>query len=138
MNERLKVLICIDGSENSLRAVEFARDMLISTDAYFSLLVVVTPLDCDYFMEKTAPVCDVDGISKAKSRAAVSLMEEAGAQYCLMTLTGVPTEVILKQSARHSLVIMGRKGSAASPNVSLGGVAGQVSQNINVPLVLVP
>ncbi|MBN1110271.1 MAG: universal stress protein [Methanomassiliicoccales archaeon] len=138
MNDRLKVLICIDGSENSLRAVEFARDMLISTDAYFSLLVVVTPLDCDYFMEKTAPVCDVDGISKAKSRAAVCLMEEAGAQYCLMTLTGVPAEVILKQSARHSLVIMGRKGSAASPKVTLGGVAGQVSQNINVPLVLVP
>ncbi len=128
----------MDGSENSLRAVELARDLLISVDAYFSLLVVVTPMDCDYFMEKTAPICDVDGIGHAKSQAAVSLLEEAAAQYCLSILTGNPAEVILKMSNRHSLVIMGRKGSSSFPSITLGGVAGQVSQNIKVPLLLVP
>ena len=74
MSDRRKVLVCVDGSENSLRAVEFARDMLVSADAYVTLLVVVTPMDCDYFMEKTAPVCDVDAIAKAKSRAAASIL----------------------------------------------------------------
>jgi hypothetical protein len=47
--------------------VEFARDLLVSSDAHITLLVVVTPMDCDYFMERTAPVCDVDAIAKAKS-----------------------------------------------------------------------
>ncbi|OPX60698.1 MAG: hypothetical protein A4E30_01107 [Methanomassiliicoccales archaeon PtaB.Bin215] len=41
-------------------------------------------------------------------------------------------------SAKHHLVIMGRKGSGSSMAISLGGVSGQVSQNIKVPLLLVP
>lgn len=138
MSDRRKVLVCVDGSENSLRAVEFARDMLISADAYVTLLVVVTPMDCDYFMEKTAPVCDVDAIAKAKSRAAASLLRESGVDHCLSTLTGNPADVILKMSSKHHLVVMGRKGSGSSPAISLGGVSGQVSQNIKVPLMLVP
>lgn len=138
MNDRRKVLVCVDGSENSLRAAEFARDLLVSADAYVTVLVVVTPMDCDYFMEKTAPVCDVDAIAKAKSRAAASILEEAGVDHCLSALTGNPADVILKMSARHHLVIMGRKGSGISPAISLGGVSGQVSQNIKVPLLLVP
>jgi len=128
----------VDGSENSLRAVEFARDLLISSDPSVTLMVVVTPMDCDYFMEKSAPVCDVEGIAKAKSRGAASLLEEAGINYCISMLSGNPAEVILRHSSRHSLVIMGRKGSGSSMNISLGGVAGQVSQNIKVPLLLVP
>jgi nucleotide-binding universal stress UspA family protein len=138
MNDRKKVLLCVDGSENALRAVEFARDLLAPLDAYFTLLVVVTPMDCDYFMEKDAPVCDVDGIGRAKSRAASSLLEEAGMDHCLSALTGNPAEVILKMSGKHSLVVMGRKGSGSLQSISLGGVAGQVSQNIKVPLLLVP
>lgn len=138
MNDRRKVLVCVDGSDNSLRAVEFARDLLVSADAYVTVLVVVTPMDCDYFMEKTAPVCDVDAIAKAKSRAAASILKEAGVDHCLSALTGNPAEVILKMSAKHHLVIMGRKGSGSSPAISLGGISGQVSQNIKVPLLLVP
>lgn len=138
MNDRKKVLLCVDGSENSMRAVEFARDLLMSTDCYITMLVVVTPMDCDYFMEKSAPVCDVEGIGKAKSGMAASLLEEAGMQYCVSTMTGNPAEVILKAASRHSLVIMGRKGSGSSMVISLGGISGQVSQNIKVPLLLVP
>ena len=138
MNDRLKILVCVDGSENSLRAVELARDIFVPLDAYLTLLVVVTPMDCDYFMEKTAPACDIDGIAKAKSNAAISLIEESGGRYCLSTMKGNPPEVILTASSRHDLVIMGRKGSCAATNISLGGVAGQVSQNIKIPLLLVP
>ena len=118
--------------------MEFARDLLVPLDPYVTLLVVVTPMDCDYFMEKTAPVCDVEGIGKAKSRAAASLLQESGIDYCLSTLSGNPAEVILRSSNKHTLVIMGRKGSGSSQTISLGGVAGQVSQNIKVPLMLVP
>jgi len=138
MNDRKKVLLCIDGSENSLRAVEHARDLIGPCNPRFTLLVVVTPMDCDYFMEKTAPVCDVDGIARGKSEAAASLLEEAGLEYCLSAMTGNPAEVIIKSAARHSLVVMGRKGSGSMGVISLGGVAGQVSQNIKVPLLLVP
>jgi nucleotide-binding universal stress UspA family protein len=138
MNDRKKILLCVDGSENSLRAVELTRDLAMSMDSYITLLVVVTPMDCDYFMERTAPACDVEGIGKARSRAAASLLEESGAQYCLSTMTGNPADVILKASSRHSLVVMGRKGSGSSAALSLGGVSGQVSQNIKVPLLLVP
>jgi len=138
MSDRRKVLVCVDGSENSLRAVEFARDLIVPTDAYVTLMVVVTPMDCDYFMEKTAPVCDVDAIAKAKSRAAASLLKESGVDHCLSALTGNPADVILKASTKHHLVVMGRKGSGSSSAISLGGVSGQVSQNVNVPLLLVP
>ncbi len=138
MSERRKVLVCVDGSENSLRAVEFARDLLVPIDAYVTLLVVVTPMDCDYFMDRTAPVCDMDAIAEAKSRAAASLLMEAGVDHCLSALTGNPAEVILRAAVRHDLVVMGRKGSGSSPAIALGGVAGQVSQNVNVPLLLVP
>jgi nucleotide-binding universal stress UspA family protein len=138
MDDRKRVLLCVDGSENSLRAVEFARDLLMSVDAYVTVMVVVTPMDCDYFMERTAPVCDIDGIGKAKSTAAISLLEEAGIDHCLSSIGGNPAEMILKTASRHSLVIMGRKGSGASDAISLGGVAGQVSQNIKVPILLVP
>lgn len=138
MSDRKKVLVCVDGSENSLRAVEFARDLLVSNDAYVTLMVVVTPMDCDYFMEKTAPVCDVDAIAKAKSRAAASLLKESGVDHCLSAMTGNPADVILKVSSKHHMVVMGRKGSGSSPQISLGGVSGQVSQNTKVPLLLVP
>jgi len=138
MSDRRKVLVCVDGSENSLRAVAFARDLLVSAAAYVTLLVVVTTMDWDYFMEKTAPICDVDAIAKAKSRAAGSILRESGVDHCLSSLTGNPAEVILKMSGKHDLVVMGRKGSGISTAISLGGVSGQVSQNINVPLLLVP
>jgi len=138
MSDRRKVLVCIDGSENSLRAVEFARDLLVSNDAYVTLLVVVTPMDCDYFMEKTAPACDVDAISKAKSRAAASLLKESGIGYCLSTMTGNVAEMILKASSKHDMVVMGRKGSGVSPEISMGAISGQVSHHIKVPLLLVP
>lgn len=138
MSDRRKVLVCVDGSDNSLRAVEFARDLLVTTDAYVTLLVVVTPMDCDYFMEKTAPVCDVDAIAKAKSRAASSILRESGVDHCLSAQTGNPAEVILKMSNKHHILVMGRKGSGSSPAISLGGVSSQVSQNVKVPLILVP
>ena len=138
MSDRKKVLVCIDGSENSLRAVEFARDLLVSHDSYVTLLVVVTPMDCDYFMEKTAPVCDVDAIAKAKSRAAASVLKESGVDHCLSALTGNPAEVILKASAKHHMVVMGKKGSGVSPEITMGAISGQVSHHIKVPLLLVP
>jgi nucleotide-binding universal stress UspA family protein len=138
MNDREKVLICVDNSENSLRAVEFARDMLLSVDSYVTLLTVVTPLDCDYFMEKNSPACDFESIARMKSRVAASLLEEAGVHFCLSAMVGNPPEAILKASSRHKLVVMGRKGSGSSPSISLGGVAEQVSHNIKVPLLLVP
>ena len=105
------MLICVDNSENSLRAVEFARDMLLSVDSYVTLLTVVTPLDCDYFMEKDSPACDFESIARMKSRVAASLLEEAGVHFCLSTMVGNPAEAILKASSRHKLVVMGRKGS---------------------------
>lgn len=138
MNDREKVLICIDGSENSLRAVEFARDMLLSSDSFVTLLVVVTPMDCDYFMDKSAPVCDIETIGKVKSSSASSILEESGTRYCVSTMSGSPAEVILKAAPKYELVVMGRKGSGSERLMTLGGVAGQVSQNIMVPLLLVP
>ena len=73
----------------------------MSADAYITLLVVVTPMDCDYFMEKTAPVCDVDAIAKAKSRAAASILKEAGG----ILLESTPRGLKLDDVRRHILQV---------------------------------
>lgn len=140
-----KILVPLDGSGWSQRAVPHARDIARANDAELILLHVFKPPASEY----------TDQISLAGQDAQIQQMREQMKQYLIglrSELRGeqlqVRTHMIEGTSPAHlicdyvssegiDLVVMSTHGRSGLTRFLFGSVANQVMQCVNVPVLLI-
>ena len=137
------ILIPVDGSEHSLRAVKhFLRLAARGEAMQIHLLNVQPPVVSGHiFIYLTAEV-----IEKVRSEAAAAetgdaraLLDHAGVPYVLHVGDGDVAEVIARyvNDNQCDAIIMGTRGMGAIRNLTLGSVATKVIHLVDIPVTLV-
>ncbi len=135
----------MDGSENSLRAVDKAIEMALSFSASVVIINVVSPSDIKYYSGKgKEPSCEDAERANSKLCEAVERMHASRVLYDTKVVSGNPAEQILQEAEgeteedRYDLIIMGSKGDSEGQRFLFGSVAQKVTQHSRVAVLVVP
>lgn len=126
------ILVAVDGSEHSLAAVSFVRDLPVDTISCPECLVTViealNPLDSASHDAYKAPLIQ-----------ATKILQERCFQVRNEFILGYPAEIIINyaEENRPDIIVMGAKGLRATLGILLGGVAQQVIEYASSPVLIV-
>jgi nucleotide-binding universal stress UspA family protein len=140
----LKVLIPVDGSDTSQRAIEH----VIATPAYkdgadIHLINVQPPLPMGHRASSVVGHAKVEDYHREEGLKALHATQQrldaAGVKYHCHIAVGDPAEVIVQYAKQHSVdqIVMGTHGHGRIASVLMGSVAKKVLENAHVPVVLV-
>lgn len=123
-----KILIAIDGSEHSMAALDLLSSLPLPGGTNVTVLGVFLPRNAsDYYAYE--PIL----------RQAEEKLRQLGVQAHTELLAGQPTEIIhqISEEQHPHLIVLGAKGRRATAGIHLGGVAQQVVEYSNSPVLVV-
>jgi nucleotide-binding universal stress UspA family protein len=141
----MKILLAVDGSKHSLRAVK----CLIEHAEWYREKPLVELVNVHLPVPKIRGMGAVIGASRLRryydreGRTALSkarkLLDAAGIKYSPRMLVGAVAESIVREArlARCDLIMIGTRGMSAAANLLLGSCANRVVNLSSVPVLLV-
>ena len=140
----MKLLVAIDGSKNSLRALKYATK-LAGRLAEPAELVLVNAHDdialrgASQFVGKDAVKGYLDDIAREELKEAIAAADKAKVPYTVRMARGPVAQAIVKVGADESVdtIVLGSKGRTALKDLLIGSVAQRVIAIAEVPVVLV-
>lgn len=139
----MKILIPVDGSELSLKAMRVAMNLLqqglsgslvlANVQEPANLYEMVVAPDSE-ILQRVSTAAGVDALEKAES-----LLMEAGVVYEREIATGDPAHTIVDIAERFAcdMIIMGARGASALRSALLGSVSNEVLHSAHVPVMIV-
>lgn len=129
----MKVLIPVDGSERSHRALEYAiRSLDHSRATQLRLINVQPPVSFARRLRLRAEdIRREQQLEGGKAlRHAQAMLDKAGIRYDAHVESGPVAETIVKLAKRWKcdVIVMGTRGAGSTPNLILGSVAMKVVQ----------
>ena len=138
-----RIVVGVDGSDHSTRAVQWCADHAAALDAE---VIVVHVIDAPVYLgtsgvpipalspEQRQDLHDLVGGEWCKPLA------DAGVPYRVELRDGSPTIAIMRaaESERAELVVTGRRGRGGFAELVLGSTSHQLSHHLDRPLVIVP
>lgn len=137
-----KILIPIDGSETSLRALAHAIDWAHAS-GHLKLVLVNVQQTLERWhaggLLNKETLAQLQQLGEADAVKALVLVDAAGLTYEFMVLFGQPGEVIARVAKEQGCVaiVMGTRGLSDLEHVFLGSTAHKVIQLAEVPVTLV-
>lgn len=138
----MKLLIPVDGSERSHRAVQHVIDTFDHSGATQVRLINVQP-EVPFARKWRLKAEDIHGEQQRQGRRALrharTLLDQAGIEHDARIESGPAAETIIRHAQRWKcdIVIMGTRGVGATPNLVLGSVAMKVAQSSPCAVTLV-
>jgi nucleotide-binding universal stress UspA family protein len=129
LSERsLNILLAYDGSNHALAAIDMLRDLPLSHDSQITLLGVLIPRESSNH-----------SILEAALENGENRLKEKGFKAASELILGYPAEILLQQAEekKPDLIIVGAKGLRATLGILLGGVAQQIVEYANQPVLVV-
>ena len=143
-----KLLVCVDGSASSLKAVHAAMEIARKFDSKIILLNVfdpsvvhaaATPLPDAPLATATNDGCYAREMEKRSLQEARAAFDGSGLAYCAFTEIGHPVDRIL--AAAHDmeadLIIMGKRGNGGFDKLLLGSVSDGVLSHAHCTAMIV-
>lgn len=140
-----KILVPVDGSESSFKALTYAKEicekfdgkLIVMTVAqiYYSATLVAMPLDNIFTAQD-------DSITQ-NSQAVIDSVKEKMADFKLPVSyrleKGHPSEKILQiaKAEKVDVIVIGSRGLSGVAEFFLGSVSGKVAEHSKVPVVIV-
>lgn len=133
-----RVVLGIDGSEGSVRAVRWAAGLAAPLGAEVIAVHVFEPL---------AHLGASGDMQATEAEVARQLEEEwvrplvdAGVEVDCRVLHGPPAEVLLDVAGRHDgdLIVVGARGLGRIRGIALGSVSSKLIQSAPCPVVVIP
>lgn len=123
-----QILLADDGSQHSQAAIQLICDLPFPADTHITVVSVFTPLQASNH--------EAYRESLEKSKAC---LYQRGLDVKTELMLGYPAEKIveLAESLKPDLIILGAKGLRATLGILLGGVAQQVVEYANQPVLVV-
>jgi nucleotide-binding universal stress UspA family protein len=134
-----KILVPVDGSENSEKGLRYACELASKVGATITVLHIVTiPYTGESAVFHIEPLEDA---GKMILERAKKLLKEkcAGAHFVLKEGSGNPGHEIVKfaEEENISLIVMSAKGHSALAHLLLGSVSDMVSKHAPCPILIV-
>jgi nucleotide-binding universal stress UspA family protein len=139
----MKILLAIDGSEISSRAVKYVIGLSANLQAVpeIELLFVDAPILRAVAFELGLQGTEDyhQGNAKHALRSAKLMLTRAKLGFTQAMLVGDPSEQIIKhaKTAKCDLIVMGTRGHSALKGLLLGAVASKVIAHATVPVTVV-
>ncbi|MCX8034521.1 MAG: universal stress protein [Thermodesulfovibrio sp.] len=130
-----QILCPIDFSDNSLRALEFAKEISKKIKAKLLIVYVVPENKVKGIMKDPQAISKYLNYLKEEGE---NEMEKLAKGYDYEVLIGVPADEILKKAKDADLIIIGSKGRSYVEAVFVGSVAEAVIKNSNKNVFLIP
>lgn len=139
----MKILIPVDGSELSLKAMRVAMNLLqqglsgslvlANVQEPANLYEMVVAPDSE-ILQRVSTAAGVDALEKAEG-----LLMEAGVVYEREIATGDPAHTIVDIAERFAcdMIIMGARGASALRSALLGSVSNEVLHSAHMPVMIV-
>lgn len=134
-----RILVGVDGSDNSLRAARIAAETAALFRSEITLLYVLQPTESAYYTGM--PTTDEAEKAKGEEKLyrAKAVCEEAGLKPALKVMLGNPAEAILDLAQDgYDLVVVGTRGISGLSRFLMGSVSTRVVQFAKVPVMVVP
>lgn len=137
-----RILVPCDGSDHSMRAVQYAAfEAAHRPTASIDLLYVDDPVPNALHAARTARQLDDDLAAHARHvlRPAMSALDAAGVNYTMHWRTGsAPVEIARHaQDAGCQSIIMGTRGMGPLAGAVIGSVATRTVHLVQVPVTLI-
>jgi nucleotide-binding universal stress UspA family protein len=140
----MKILVAIDGSKNSLRALKHAIKLLGKLSEPSELLLVnahddVALRGASQFVGKDTVKSYLDDLSRTELADAIQAAEKAKVRFESKMLRGQVAQSIAKAAddGGCDLIVLGSKGRSAIKDLLIGSVAQRVAALSEVPVTLV-
>jgi nucleotide-binding universal stress UspA family protein len=134
-----RILVGVDGSDNSLRAARKAAEVAFLHGAQITLLNVIQPAESAYYTGMPTTELAERAKGEDKLYRAKVACEEAGLSPELRVMLGNPAETILDLSEKgYDLVVVGTRGIGALARFIMGSVSMRVVQFSKTPVLVVP
>jgi nucleotide-binding universal stress UspA family protein len=136
MEDKMIMLLCIDGSDNADRAAKYTARLASCSRMKVTLLHVVPEKVAIEHLDDNKDV-KREAIAH-KIRFACDKLDEADVEYYESIQIGDPDEVIIDMATQYDGVIMGYKGHGFIETVFMGSVTEKVMRETKKPVILVP
>jgi nucleotide-binding universal stress UspA family protein len=139
-NDFKRILLPVDGSENSLRAVKKALALAKETGADVTAMHVI---NFPYFatVDINTAYPDMIGVMKKQGIAFLDFVEKQGLKLGVYVKTklveGIPDDEIIKEAKKDDLIIMGCKGKTALGRILMGSVCEKVVHHSKSPVMII-
>jgi nucleotide-binding universal stress UspA family protein len=140
----MKILVAIDGSDNSLRALEYAIQLAGKSKETTKLLLAnvhddIALRSASQFVAKESVDSYLDELAASETKAAVELATRSGVPFEVRLLRGHIGNVLAEAAAAEGcdIVALGSKGRTALKDLLMGSVAQRVVSLSTVPVLLV-
>jgi len=138
MTSLKRILVGVDGSENALRAVEFAGMMAKGFNSEVTLVLVLTPSDHELLSGKATYMEKGAKLGGERLKAAEQLLGRLGVSYRSEVELGHPAEQLLRLAKDHDLVVVGTRGLSPFKEALIGSTSHRLVQGGKVPVLVVP
>ena len=139
------ILVGIDGSEHSRRALEWAIGEAAIRKAPLTVLTVNQAVAG--YLGNAVPYPGDDTYAEAVRKVAQEETEEvlgkveAGSRPSkveMLVVTGLPAEEILKAATDADMIVVGTRGAGGFRKLLVGSVTSQVTHHAHCPVVIIP
>jgi len=141
------ILLCTDGSEQSLAAARTAAEIACKYDAQLILLTVFDDtVACTPYLGAWQMGIDPEELARYAARVqqraeheAGKVIERAGRSYQLMREMGHPVDAIVAAAERKQadLIVLGSRGMGSWQSALLGSVSDGVAHHAKCPVLIV-
>lgn len=140
----MKILVAIDGSKNSLRALKYAIKLAAKLTDSADLLLVNAHDDialrgASQFVGKDAVKAYLDELAQGELKDAIEAVTKSKLRFETKMLRGQVAQSIVKAAsdAECDLIVLGSKGRTALKDLLIGSVAQRVASLADMPVTLV-
>ena len=135
-----RIVVAVDGSANSLAAVEWAAGLAQSTGAEVIAVHAVGLLERVDGDEPTPSEPNRAEIDRRLRSVWCAPLENTGVRCRQLTRDGNPVMVVLAvaDEVQADLIVVGSRGLGGYPELLLGSTSTQVAQRSRLPVTIVP
>lgn len=140
----MKLLVATDGSDNALRSVAYAAELLGKMTEGGSITLITVQDDAALqrarrFVGKQTVDEYLHELAEADMAGARELLDRAGVEYATMLRIGQPAPQIVAagEADRFDMIVLGSKGRSTLKDLVVGSAARQMIELAKIPILLV-
>lgn len=141
-DKKMKILVAIDGSNNSERALIEAKRLGECMAGDLTLITVMKPINTTYYGNISLSKVDDENIEKRKQELLDNALEELEGypgEVKTILRKGSPADEILEEAEEneYDLIVIGSRGLGAFTRTILGSVSNKVLNHANTNVLTI-
>jgi nucleotide-binding universal stress UspA family protein len=139
------VIVGIDGSPNSMRALDWAVAEAALRNADLTVVTVNSVPESHWSRQPIPWLGDADKIEEIRksaqdvvSKAAAALGDQQPKSVTVVAVSGFPAQTLIDKSQSADLIVVGSRGGGGFGELFLGSISSQVVHHAKCPVVVVP